>query len=70
MNFEGISRACMLVFDTLRDDEESQEIIELIDTAEGDDAIKSGLQKAVVRLDVVNPAVAKEVREKAKGFAF
>jgi len=70
MNFEGISQACMLVFDTLRDDEESQEIIDLIDTAEGDDAIKSGLQKAVLRLDVVNPAVAKEVREKAKGFAF
>ena len=70
MNFEGITQACLLVFDTLRDDEESQEIIELIDGADGDDAIKDGLRKAVARLDIVNPSVAKEVREKAKGFAF
>ena len=52
MNFEGISQACMLVFDALRDDKESQEIIELIDSATGDDAIKDGLRKAVNRLDI------------------
>ena len=70
MSFDDITQACLLIFDTLKDDEEAQDIIELIDSAEGDDAIKEGLQKAVLRLDVINPAVAKEVREKAKGFAF
>jgi len=70
MNFNNVSDAIMLVFDTLKDDPESVEIIELIDTAEGDEAIKDGLRKAVKRLDVVNLAVSKTVQEKAKGFAF
>lgn len=70
MNFDKISDACLLVFDTLKDDNESSEIIELIDEADGDEAIKKGLKLAVERLDIVNPAVAKTVREKAKGFAF
>ena len=70
MNMEAISHACLLVYDTLKDDEESVELIEQIDSAEGDEAIKDGLRKAAERLDVVNPAVAKAVREKAKGFAF
>jgi len=70
MNFGNISDACLLVFDTLGEDEESAEIIEMIDSADGDSAIKEGLRKAVERLDIVNPAVAKVVREKAKGFAF
>ena len=70
MNFNNVSEAIMLVFDTLRYDPESAEIIELIDTAEGDGAIKDSLRKAVKRLDVVNPAVSKTVQEKTKGFAF
>lgn len=72
MNFENVSSALMLVFDTLRedDDQDSIEIIEMIDTAPGDFAIKEGLKRAVVRLDVVNPEVANKVRELAKGFAF
>ncbi len=70
MNTQNISDACMLVFDTLRNDKDSVEIIELIDEAEGDTQIKDGLKKAAARLDIVNPAVAKTVREKAKGFAF
>lgn len=70
MNFDSITDACLLVFDTLKDDEESADLLEKIDTADGDSAIKEGLRDAVKRLDVVNPAVAKTVREKAKGFAF
>jgi hypothetical protein len=70
MNFENISQACLLVFDTLRNDAESADIIKQIDTAETDEAIKDGLVKAVKRLDKVNPSVARIVREKTKDFAF
>lgn len=70
MDFDSISQACLLVYDILKDDKDSEAIIELMDTADGDAAIKEGLQKAVARLDIVNPAVARMVREKAKGFAF
>jgi len=70
MSFGSISDACLLVFDTLKDDAPSQDIISLIDKADDDEAIKDGLRKAALRLDTINPAVAKAVREKARGFAF
>jgi hypothetical protein len=70
MNFDAITDAISLVFDTLKNDEESKEIIEKIDKAESDSEIKEGLRLAADRLDAVNPSVAKVVREKAKGFAF
>jgi hypothetical protein len=70
MDFENITQACLLVYDTLKDDPMSQELIEQIDSADGDESIVEGLRRAVIRLETVNPAVAREVREKAKGFAF
>ncbi len=70
MNLNNITDACLLVYDTLRNDKESSELLILIDEGDGDEDIKKGLQEAVLRLDIVNPAVAKTVREKAKGFAF
>lgn len=67
---QNIMDACMLVFDTLRNDNftESKEIIVLIDEAVGDNQIKEGLRRAIKRLEIVNPAVAKEVKSKTKGF--
>lgn len=70
MNVDAISEACLLVYDTLKDDVESQGLIDEIDSGDDDDALKKGLRKAAERLDIVNPAVARTVREKAKGFAF
>ncbi len=70
MNVEAISDASLLVYDTLKDDDESQEILEMIDEAGGDEELKEGLKRAVIRLDDVNPAVAKAVREKLKGFVY
>jgi len=67
---DAINDACLLVFDTLSNDPESEELIQQMDEAENDDDIKEGLRKAVLRLDEINPAVAKEVRAKAQGFAF
>lgn len=69
-SFDKVQDAILLVFDTLKDDPESKGIIEQLDTAQEDAQLKDGLKKAVERLNVVNPAVAKEVKDKAKGFAF
>jgi hypothetical protein len=65
---QKIMDACLLVFDTLRDDKESEDIIILIGEAEGDDDIKEGLILAIKRLEIVNPSVAKVVRDKTQGF--
>lgn len=70
MNYDAISDACLLVYDTLKDDPESTDLIEEMDICDNDDSIKDGLRKAATRLDTLNPAVAKTIREKARGFAF
>jgi len=72
MNYENITKACLLVFDILRHDDDlaSKKTIELIDNAETDDEIRNGLREAVVRLDIIRPDIANEIREKTKGFAF
>jgi len=40
MDMGDIGAACLMVYDELKDDAESADLIEKIDTAEGDDAIK------------------------------
>lgn len=70
MNFDDISDALLLIYDILKDDEESKEIIKLIDECENDNDVKKGVRLAVERLNVVDPSVAKEVKIKTKGFAF
>ena len=68
MNFDDVSDAMMLIYDTLRDDEESESLIEKIDEAESDNEIIEGIKEAIDRLRIVNPAVAKEVEKKTKSF--
>lgn len=68
MDFDNVSEAIMLVFDTLVNDSESAGIIEAIDSVGSDDELKDGLRKAICRLDDYNPSVAKIVREKLRGF--
>ena len=70
MDFNSITKACLLAFDALRNDPESAVIVKFLDEAEGDEELKWALRKAILRLDVVNPAAATQVRELAKGFAF
>jgi hypothetical protein len=67
---QKIMDACLLIYDTLKNDKESASIIEMIDGVEGDHEIKKGIQDAVKRLEVVNPAVAREIKVKTRGFAF
>lgn len=71
MNIENISKALMMVFDELKDDENSQEIIQDIDEADNDDQIKKGLRNGVSRLrELGKTALADDVENKTKGFAF
>jgi ribosomal protein L7Ae-like RNA K-turn-binding protein len=71
MDMDDIGAACLMVYDELKDDAESADLIEKIDTAEGDDAIKEGLREAVKRLEALEKfAIANDIRKKATGFAF
>lgn len=72
MNIDLIGDACLLVYDTLKDDKDeiSKRALKMIDEGDSEEIVKKGLQLAVIRLDVLNPSVAKSVREKAIGFAF
>jgi hypothetical protein len=71
MNMDDIGAACLMVYDELKDDPESADLIEKIDTAEGDAAIKEGLRGAVERLEALGKiAIANDIRRKASGFAF
>lgn len=71
MNNENISKAMMMLFDELRDDDKSQELIQDIDEADNDDQIKKGLRAGVVRLrELGKSALADEIEKKTKGFAF
>lgn len=68
MGFNDIGDAILLIFDTLRNDEESQYLIEEMDCADDDASLKSCIHRAVNRLDTVNPSVAKVIRDKTKGY--
>lgn len=71
MNNANISSAMMMLFDELRDDEKSQELIRDIDEADNDDQIKKGLVAGVKRLrELGKNALADDVEKKTKGFAF
>ena len=68
---ENISSACLMIYDELKDDPESVDIITLIDEAEGDSDIIKGVQQAVERLKAIGkPNIADAVKEKTTGFAF
>ena len=62
MNFENTGKAIMMVFDELQNDEQSNEIIDLIDGGESDSEIMEGLKKGILRLNELGKEdVAKEV---------
>lgn len=71
MSFDNIGSAMMLLFDELKDDPQSQSLIQEIDEAEDDSQIKSGLRKGVKRLrELGKNALADDIEKKTKGFAF
>lgn len=69
MNFDNVGQVIMKAFDELEQDEQSGEILDLIDGGESDAEIKKGLNKAIVRLRELNREdAAKEIEEKIKGW--
>jgi hypothetical protein len=71
MDMEGISSACLIIYDELKDDKSAREIIAKIDEAEGDDDIKEGIRLAVTKIEQNGKiTLANEIRKKTAGFAF
>lgn len=71
MSFDNIGSAMMMLFDELKDDAQSKDLIQEIDEAEDDAQIKSGLRKGVKRLrELDKNALADDIEKKTKGFAF
>lgn len=71
MNTENIGSAMMMIYDELKNDKQSKNLIKQIDEAGDDDAIKNGIKKAVKRLrELGKNALADDVEKKTKGFAF
>jgi hypothetical protein len=71
MSTDKIGSSLMILFDELRDDEKSQEIIQDIDEADNDDQIKRGIRAGVLRLrELGKSALADDIEKKTKGFAF
>lgn len=71
MNMDEIGSAILMAYDALKDDPESAAMLERIDSAEGDEAIKEGLRDAVKRLEALDKrSIADDIRKKTTGFAF
>lgn len=69
MDFEKIQSAMLILFDELKDDPESADIIETIDSAEGDHQLKQGMEKGIQRLrDLGKEQLAKDLEDKIKGW--
>jgi hypothetical protein len=69
MNFDNVGQAILKAFDELNQDEQSSEIIDLIDGGENDAEIKKGLNQAIVRLrELGKEDAAKDIEEKIKGW--
>ena len=68
---EKISKACLLIFDELVNDEQSQDLIEKIDGATSDGEIKEGIRLGVKRLKELGKiTLAEQIENDTKGFAF
>jgi hypothetical protein len=71
MSFDNIGSAIMMIFDELKNDPSSANLIEEIDSAENDAQIKKGLKAGVKRLrELGKNALADDIEKKTKGFAF
>jgi hypothetical protein len=69
MSFDAIGSAMTMLFDELKDDEQSQSIIQKIDEAEGDDDLKEGMKAGIARLrELGKNALADDLASKTKGF--
>lgn len=66
---ETIGSAMLIIYDNLKDDKKSKKLINKIDKAKNDEAIKSGAREAIKRLrELDKNAVVDDLEKKLKGF--
>jgi len=71
MNVDKIGSALLKIYDELKDDPASKDIIILIDEGQSDEKIKEGIVAGVKRLrELEKNDIAEEIVKKTKGFAF
>lgn len=71
MNMDNIGSAMMMIYDELKNDKQSEALIEQIDGATEDKDIKAGIVAGVKRLKELGKiALAEDIEKKTKGFAF
>jgi len=69
MNFDNIGSAMDILFDELKDDKQSEKIIEQIDTATSDAALKKGMTAGIARLrELGKHTLAHDLEKKIKGW--
>jgi hypothetical protein len=69
MSFENISSAMMMIFDELKNDKPSKQLIKKMDNAKSDDDLKAGIKKGVARLrELDKNALADDIEKKIKGW--
>lgn len=69
MSFDNIGSAMMILFDELKDDKESEKLIEEMDAAESDAVLKKGMKAGIKRLRAIGKnALADDLEKKTKGF--
>ena len=67
--FENITKATLIIFDELKDDSESKDIIQMIDESEDDSNLQKGLRLALEKLEVLGKiTLVSDLRDKLKGF--
>ena len=71
MNMDSIGSAMMMIYDELKNDKQSKDLIKKIDAATSDSQIKEGIKAGVKRLrELDKNAVADDIEKKTKGFSY
>lgn len=71
MYTDNIGSALLMIYDELKNDKASKSLINKIDRATNDKQIKDGIVAGVKRLrELDKNALANDIEEKTKGFAF
>lgn len=69
MNMEAIGSAILIIYDELKNDKPSKQIIKKLDTADSDAVIKDNLKKGIKRLrELDKNNIANDLESKLKGF--
>jgi hypothetical protein len=69
MSFDNIGSAMMILFDELKDDKQSEKLIQQMDEADSDSVLKKGMKAGIKRLrELGKNTLADDLEKKTKGF--